>query len=77
MSIMYALSSALFAAIFLVAVMVFGTENARNIAIAAAFLACGSQFTAQDPASYKLSIYLAYGAFVVALFSYVALLAGI
>ena len=77
MTIMYAISSALFAAIFLVGVMVFGSEYARNIAIAASFMACASQFTAQDANSYKLSIYLAYGSFVAGLFSYVALVMGI
>jgi hypothetical protein len=77
MNIAYALSSALFAAIFLVAIMVFGEETARNIAIAAAFLGCASQFTAQDPASYRASIYLAYGSFVAGLFSFIALLMGI
>lgn len=77
MNIAYALSSALFAAIFLVAVMVFGDVVARNVAIGAAFLACASQFMAQDPKSYVPSIYSAYAAFVAALFSFVALVMGI
>jgi hypothetical protein len=76
-NIAYAISSALFAGIFLVAVMVFGGETARNVAIAAAFLGCASQFTAQDEAAYRASIYLAYGSFVAGLFSYIALLMGI
>lgn len=74
MNILYAISSALFAAIFLIGIMVFGGEWSRNIAIGAAFLACVSQFTAQDPASYKLSIYSAYAAFVVGLFAYLWLI---
>lgn len=77
MNIVYAISSALFAGIFLVAVMVFGDLIARNVAIGAAFLACASQFMAQDPKSYHASIYSAYAAFVAALFSFIALLMGI
>jgi hypothetical protein len=77
MNPLYAFSSALFAAIFLVSVMIFGETLARNIAIAAALLACASQFMAQDPKSYAPSIYSAYAAFVAALLSYVALLTGI
>lgn len=76
MNVVYAISSALFAAIFLVGIMVFGGEWSRTIAIAAAFLACASQFMAQDPASYKASIYSAYAAFVAALLAYLWLLFG-
>ena len=76
MNVVYAISSALFAAIFLVAVMVFGGVWARNIAMIAAFLACVSQFTAQDPGAYRVSIYSAYAAFVVALLAYLQLLLG-
>ena len=76
MNIMYALSSALFAAIFLTGIMIFGGAWARDIALAAALLAGVSQFTAQDPASYRLSIYSAYAAFIVALLAYLQLLLG-
>lgn len=76
MNIVYAVSSALFASIFLVGIMAFGGTWAREIALAAAFLACVSQFTAQDPASYRVSIYSAYAAFVVALLAYLQLLLG-
>ncbi len=76
MSILYAISSAAFALLFLAAIMVFGGELARDVAIGAAFLACVSQFSAQDPASYKLSIYSAYAAFMVGLFAYLSLLLG-
>ncbi len=77
MNVVYAISSALFAAIFLIGVMVFGEPVARNVAIGAAFLACASQFMAQDPKSYVPSIYSAYAAFVAALFSFIALVMGI
>jgi hypothetical protein len=73
---MYALSSALFAAIFLIGVMIFGGEYARNCAIAAAFLACASQFMAQDEKAYRASIYSAYGAFIAGLMAYLWLLIG-
>jgi hypothetical protein len=56
--------------------MVFGRAWSRNIAIGAAFLACASQFLAQDPAAYKASIYSAYAAFVAALLAYLWLLLG-
>lgn len=77
MNIAYALTAAVFAAIFLVAVMVFGGETARNIAILAAFLGCASQFTAQDERAYLVSIRLAYACFVAGLSSYIALLMGL
>jgi hypothetical protein len=76
MHIAYAISSALFAAIFLVGVMVFGGEWARNCAIASAFLACACQFMAQDEASYKASIYSAYAAFIAALLAFLWLMMG-
>jgi len=76
MNVIYAISSAAFAVLFLGAVIVYGDTAARNIAIGAAFLACGSQFMAQDPSSYRASIYSAYAAFVVALLAYVYLLLG-
>lgn len=76
MNILYALSATAFAVVFLVAVIVFGGDIARNIAIGAAFLACASQFMAQDPKSYRPSIYSAYAAFVAALLAYVQLLLG-
>lgn len=56
--------------------MVFGGVFARNVAIGAAFLACVSQFLAQDPACYKASIYSAYAAFIAGLFAYLSLLLG-
>jgi hypothetical protein len=76
MNILYAISSAAFAVLFLGSIMVFGGEWSRNIAIGAAFLACASQFMAQDPKSYKGSIFSAYAAFVVGLSAYLYLLLG-
>lgn len=76
MQICYAITSAAFAAIFLVAIIIFGETAARNIAIAAAFFGCASQFTGQDPGAYPLSIYLAYVAFALAILAYVYLLLG-
>lgn len=76
MNIIYAISSAAFAILFLGAVIVYGDTAARNIAIGAAFLACASQFMAQDPKAYRPSIYSAYAAFVAALLAYVQLLLG-
>lgn len=76
MNIVYAISSAAFAILFLGGIMVFGGETARNIAIGAAFFACASQFMAQDPAAYKGSIYSAYAAFIIGLLAYLFLLMG-
>jgi len=76
MNVCFAITAAAFAAIFLVAVMVFGGVMARNVAIAAAFLGCASQFTGQDTKAWKLSLYLAYGAFIAGLFAYLSLLLG-
>lgn len=76
MTVLYALSSALFAAIYLIGVMVYGGEWARNCALAASFLACASQFMAQDDGSYRASIYSAYAAFVVALLAFLWLVMG-
>nr|WP_278555173.1 hypothetical protein [Brucella anthropi] len=63
----FAFSACLFAAIALCSVIVFGGVWARNAAIAASFIACMSQFVAQDLSNkaYRASIYLAYGSFVV------------
>lgn len=76
MQFLYAITAATFAAIFLVAIILYGGETARNTAIAASFLACASQFSAQEPRSWKLSLYLAYAAFVAALFAFLCLLMG-
>lgn len=72
----YALTAAAFAVVFLGAVIYYGGTAARNVAIGAAFLACASQFTAQESFSWKVSLYLAYGAFIAGLFAYIYLLSG-
>lgn len=73
---MFGITASVFAAIFLVSVVFYGGEWARNAAIAAAFLGCVSQFAGPDPKSYRVSIYAAYFAFAAALFAYFCLLAG-
>lgn len=76
MNILYAISSAAFAILFLGAVIAYGGTVARDIAIGAAFLACASQFMAQDPKAWLVSLYCAYAAFVAAFFAYLYLLLG-
>jgi len=69
--LMFAISATAFAAIFLVSIIVFGGEVSRKAAIFAAFLATVSQFCGPEPASYRLSIYSAYAAFVTALVAFI------
>lgn len=76
MHVCFAITAAVFAAIFLVAIIVFGGVTARNIAIGAAFLACASQFTGQDEQAYRISRYFAWAAFVAALVAYACLIIG-
>ncbi|WP_312809343.1 hypothetical protein [Agrobacterium cavarae] len=76
MNVCFAITAAVFAAIFLVAVIVYGGVAARNMAVVASFIACASQFTGQEPRSWKLSLYLAYAAFVAAFFALLFLLLG-
>ena len=76
MNVAFALSATLFAALFLAAVMYFGGPIARDAAIAAAFVACVSQFSGQDPEAYKISIYSAYFSFIIGIFAYLALVTG-
>ncbi|WP_427351145.1 hypothetical protein [Erwinia amylovora] len=63
----YALSATVFALVFLGSVIVYGSETARHFAVAASLAATASQFTAQDPLTYRLSIWSAYSAFALAL----------
>ncbi|KAB2733624.1 hypothetical protein [Brucella intermedia] len=74
----FAFSACLFAAIALCSVIVFGGVWARNAAIAASFIACMSQFVAQDLSNkaYRASIYLAYCSFVVFLLAFFWLVRG-
>lgn len=74
--IMFAISSSVFAAIYLGALIVYGGEWTRNAAAAAAFLACVSQFCGPDPKAYRVSIYSAYGAFAAGLFAYFCMVMG-
>lgn len=76
MHVCFAITAAVFAAIFLVAIIVFGDVWARNIAIGAAFLACASQFTGQDDRAYRVSRYFAWAAFAAALVAYACLIIG-
>jgi hypothetical protein len=70
--LMFALSATSFAAIFLISIIVLGGDQSRSIAIFAALVATVSQFTGPDPASYRISIYSAYAAFVLALVAFIA-----
>ena len=74
----YAFSACLFAAIALVSIIVYGDDWSRNTAILASFLACLSQFVAQDTTAkaYKASIYLAYGSFITFLLAFFWLIRG-
>ena len=72
----FAVTAAVFAAIFLIAIIVYGGVVARNIAIGASFLACASQFTGQDEQAYRISRYFAWAAFAAALVAYACLIIG-
>lgn len=61
--LMYAISSSVFAAIFLVSIIVYGGDVARCLAITAAMFACYSQFIAQDDRVRIASIAMAYISF--------------
>ncbi|CAN7370643.1 hypothetical protein [Aminobacter sp. LjRoot7] len=72
----FVLSGCLFAAIFLVGIIVYGGGHARNIALTAALFACMSQFAGQDQRLYRPSIFLAYAAFGAALWALFAIIQG-
>lgn len=76
MHVCFAITATVFAAIFLVTIIVFGGVAARNIAIGAAFLACASQFAGQDEQAYRISRYFAWAAFTAALVAYACLIIG-
>lgn len=61
--LMYAISSSVFAAIFLVSVIVYGGEVSRCLAITAAMFAAYSQFIAQDDRVRTASVVMAYISF--------------
>ncbi|WP_273727483.1 hypothetical protein [Brucella gallinifaecis] len=75
----YAFSACLFAAIALCSIIIYGSEWSRNTAIIASFLACPSQFVAQDTTNkaYRASIYLAYASFVAFLLAFFWLVRGL
>lgn len=73
---MFAITAVMFSAIFLVSTIVYGGDMARNVAIGSAFLGTVSQYAGPDPASFRLSIYAAYGAFMTGLFAFFCLIAG-
>ncbi|MCK4207190.1 hypothetical protein J3U99_20695 [Brucella pituitosa] len=62
----FAFSACLFAAIALCSIIVYGGDWSRSAAIFTSFLACLSQFVAQDTTNkaYRASVYLAYGSFI-------------
>lgn len=74
----YAFSACLFAAIALCSIIIYGGEWARNTAILSSFIACLSQFVAQDTTNkaYRVSIYLAYASFVAFLLAFYWLVRG-
>jgi hypothetical protein len=74
--IMFAISSTAFAMVYLVSIIAFGGSLAQSVAVLVALTACISQFTAQDPKSYQLSVYSAYAAFAMAAFAYLAFVWG-
>lgn len=76
MRVCFAITAAVFAAIFLVSIIVFGGAVARNIAILASFLGCASQFTGQDERAYRVSRCFAWAAFAAALLAYACLIIG-
>jgi len=67
--LMFAITASVFAAIFLVPLIVMGGHPVKVAALLSAFLATASQFMGPDPQSYKGSIYAAYGAFVSSAFA--------
>lgn len=73
MQILYAITGTVFFAIFLVGVVFFGDETARNFAIFAAFVGGLSQYVAQDSREIaaKASIYLAYSSMLAGLIGFV------
>lgn len=73
MQFLYAITGTVFFAIFLVGVVFFGDETARNFAIFAAFVGGVSQYIAQDgrDIAAKASIALAYASMLTGLIGFV------
>ena len=72
----FALSASIFAAVFLVGIIVYGGDFSRAVALIAAFLAAASQFVGQDRQYWRISIMLAYGSFALGLFALLAMIGG-
>lgn len=72
----FALSASIFAAVFLVGIIVYGGDFVRVVALIAAFLAAASQFVGQDRQHWRISIMLAYGSFALGLFALFAMIGG-
>lgn len=72
MQIMYAISSSVFAAIFLVSIVVYGGDVSRSVAITAAMFATYSQFIAQDDRAQSASVVAAYISFALGLVALVS-----
>lgn len=76
MNVLYAATGMAYSAIFLVGIIVLGSEAARFLAIGSALAGCVSQYIAQDPKVWKASIYTAYACFILALFALGAFMMG-
>jgi len=76
MNQVYALCGTIFFGVFVVSIIVFGDETARNIAILSAFFGGLSQFLAQDGRrSVSLaSIIVAYVSMITALAAYIVMI---
>lgn len=72
----FALSATIFAAVFLVGIIVYGGDFSRAVALITAFLGAASQFVGQDRQHWRISIMLAYSAFGLGLFSLFAMIGG-
>lgn len=73
----FVLSGCMFAAIFLVGVIVYGGAHSRSIAVATAMFGCMSQFVAQDQRLYRPSLAMAYATFGFASWALVAFIKGL
>nr|DAO70304.1 MAG TPA: hypothetical protein [Caudoviricetes sp.] len=72
----FALSASIFAAVFLVGIIVYGGDFSRALALIAAFVSAASQFVGQDRQHWRISIMFAYAAFALGLFSLFAMIGG-
>jgi hypothetical protein len=72
----FAITATVFAAAFLIGLLVLGNHLTRSLTLVTAFLACGSQFAggnaSSSPPSYKAALALAYLAFFAGVFALAA-----